>query len=246
MKNKNRLLLFDGDYLLFSVLRAVETEIQWSKEVWTLHINELEARNALSGTIKKQVKAVGGGQPVLCFGAASFRRDLDPTYKAQRKDIRLPMLFKQLHRELRTGQGDWPATFKWGIEGDDVMGILATKPGNEGAIIVSEDKDMLQIPGLLYRQGKLSKISLEEADQHHLYQTLVGDVADGYRGCPKVGPKTAKKYLKDGWQGILEAFAKAKLSSDDALLQARLARILRWTEWDANEQKPRLWSPPQS
>ena len=46
-------------------------------------------------------------------------------------------------------------------------------------------------------------------------QTLIGDAADGYPGCPKIGPMTAKK-LFDGiprdyghlWPVVVSAFEK--------------------------------------
>jgi hypothetical protein len=69
-----------------------------------------------------------------------------------------------------------------------------------------------------------------------MYQTLVGDTADGYRGCPKVGPVKAEKILdttvwSDGgkcadvypmWPRVVAAYEKASLTEDDALVQARL------------------------
>jgi hypothetical protein len=45
------------------------------------------------------------------------------------------------------------------------------------------------------------------------------------------------------WPRVLEAYTKAGLTEADALTQARLARILRWSDWDAKERKPILWTP---
>jgi DNA polymerase-1 len=42
---------------------------------------------------------------------------------------------------------------------------------------------------------------------------------------------------------VKQAFLKAGLSVEDALLQARLARILRHTDWDVRQQQVRLWEP---
>jgi DNA polymerase-1 len=45
-----------------------------------------------------------------------------------------------------------------------------------------------------------------------------------------------------GWKSLC-AFKKAKLTEADALLQARLARILRNTEWDFDKSEVKLWPP---
>jgi DNA polymerase-1 len=138
-----------------------------------------------------------------------------------------------------------------GIEADDVMGILATKPGNEGrTIIVSDDKDMRSIPGKLWRENgdperEVIEITEAEADRYHLYQTLVGDQSDNYPGCPGIGPKKAEGVLKgdNPWAAIVAAYTKAGLTEEDALVQARVARILRWSDWCHETKQPKLWSP---
>src|SRR5262249_32308655 len=146
-------------------------------------------------------------------------------------------------------------------EADDVMGILATRPGNEDCVIVARDKDMKTLPAKVW-DGSSFKVYLPEmADYWHMYQTLTGDTADGYKGCPGIGPKKAEAILNactvwhEGgkscdvfpmWPAVLAAFANAGLTEADALLQARLARILRWSDWCSKTKTPRLWSPPSS
>jgi DNA polymerase-1 len=104
---------------------------------------------------------------------------------------------------------------------------------------------MQTIPGKLYRQGELLDISLEDANRYHMMQTLTGDATDGYPGCPGVGPKTAEKLLagpEDTWWGsVLQAYQKAGCTDDDALMNARMAYILRDENWQNGEVK--LWNP---
>ncbi len=102
---------------------------------------------------------------------------------------------------------------------------------------------MKGIPGFFYDMGKpdigIQPVSREDADLWHMTQTLIGDAADGYPGCPKIGPMTAKK-LFDGiprdyehlWPVVAGAFEKAGLGEAEAVTQARLARILRAEDWD--------------
>ena len=94
----------------------------------------------------------------------------------------------------------------------------------------------MQIPGKVSRDGKTyEEISEDEANYWHMMQTLTGDSTDGYSGCPKVGVKTAQKILGDHiqvplldlWMRVLVAYAKVGYSTDEALAQARVARILR-------------------
>ncbi len=113
------------------------------------------------------------------------------------------------------------------------------------SIIISEDKDMLTVPGKLYRGGELLTVTPEMARYQHMYQTLTGDATDGYPGCPGVGPKTAEKLLQGApegfWGVVVQAYEKAGLTEDDALLNARMAYILQAENWKDGEVK--LWQP---
>jgi DNA polymerase-1 len=90
-------------------------------------------------------------------------------------------------------------------------------------------------------------ISEAQADYYHMFQTLVGDTSDGYKGCPGVGKVKAEALLSDHdrshWDIVKAAYEKAKLTEQDALTQARLARILRWSDWDNTKKEPILWTP---
>ena len=134
---------------------------------------------------------------------------------------------------------------KPGLEGDDRLGILATRPGN--GIVVSDDKDLKGIPGQLFRPSKdeLLEINVEDADRFFLTQVLTGDTTDGYKGVPGIGPKKAEVILgtRPHWGAVEQAFIKAGLTKADALTQARLARILRWSDWDAEKGEPIPWKP---
>jgi DNA polymerase-1 len=127
------------------------------------------------------------------------------------------------------------------LEGDDVLGILAT--ASEEYIVWSLDKDLKQIPGNHLIDDEVVTISTADADRFHMYQTLVGDTSDGYKGCPGVGPVKADKILTGGWTAIVDAYAKAGLTENDAIHQARLARILRSGEYDEQTHEVTLWIP---
>ena len=45
------------------------------------------------------------------------------------------------------------------------------------------------------------------------------------------------------WGIVSAAYDKAGLTEADALQQARLVRILRWSDWDSEKKVPILWCP---
>lgn len=80
-----------------------------------------------------------------------------------------------------------------------------------------------------------------------MFQTLCGDSTDGYKGCPSVGAKTAEKILDvptgDMWSEVLATYEKKGLTYEDALIQARIARILRGDEYNLDTGEMNLWTP---
>jgi DNA polymerase I len=89
------------------------------------------------------------------------------------------------------------------------------------------------------------EISEADADKAFFTQVLTGDPVDGYKGVPGIGPKKAETILgtRPSWGAVEQAFIKAGMTRDDAIQQARLARILRWTDWHDEIQEIRLWTP---
>ena len=118
-----------------------------------------------------------------------------------------------------------------GLEADDSLGIDATMYALEQPILVSPDKDMLQIPGIYWdMRGDVQEITKEQGDRWHLIQALAGDPTDGYPGCPGIGVKRAADLVDKHdfpWEAVCQAYREKGLSDDDALLNARLAKILQ-------------------
>ena len=136
------------------------------------------------------------------------------------------------------------------LEADDVLGILATDGAFKRNIIISIDKDMLTIPCEYYNMDSEITEVIDEAMADHMFffQTLVGDSVDNYKGCPGIGPKKATELLLSKgvkWKTIIDAYDKAGLSEDHALVQARVARILRHNDYDYEKQEVKLWEPPR-
>jgi DNA polymerase-1 len=97
-----------------------------------------------------------------------------------------------------------------GVEADDVIGTLATRAARDGLTVVisTGDKDMAQLVNdritlvntmfdtRLDRAGVKAKFDVLP-EQIVDYLALVGDSADNIPGVPKVGPKTAAKWLAE-------------------------------------------------
>ena len=175
----------------------------------------------------------------------NFRKHISPTYKSNRKGTRKPVGYVALRDWV---QETYDTLTKPSLEADDVLGIIATKPDNLGkCVVVSDDKDLRTIPCKLYRPMADEKLDItqQQADTHFLTQTLTGDPTDGYSGCKGVGAKTAAKILgnRPMWSSVEQAYLKAGMTKEDALTQARLARILRWDDWDETKGEVKLWQP---
>ena len=178
----------------------------------------------------------------------NWRKDIYPEYKANRKGVRKPELLQDAINYLKENH-DCISTA--GLEADDVMGIEATTH-EKGTVkvIVSTDKDFLQIPcrQLNPVTGKKIYPTTEKADWWHMIQTLAGDPVDNYKGVPRVGIKTAEKILagieqKHWWDTILTAYKKKELNKEYALIQAQIARICRKADYDKTTKEVKLWNP---
>jgi len=239
----HRTLLIDGDIVVYQYSSTVEHEVDWGNDVWSLWADAKEAQQLILQYIDILVDETAADDFIFCFSDKdNFRKDIDSNYKSNRKGKRKPVCYKALKQWIT----DKYQTETWDrLEADDVMGIMATSTMLEGEkVIVSEDKDLKTIPGLLWRSGEMLNISQEEADYNHLYQTLVGDATDGYPGLRGVGDKRATELLKTPtWETVVKAFEKAGQDEKDALVQARLARILRASDYNFEFDQLKMWSP---
>jgi DNA polymerase-1 len=254
-----RILLIDADVIAYEACAACQQELEYEPGYFTWHSSFEDVLSTFKSTVETILSALQGDGYSLCLtdSEGNFRKKLLPTYKGKRG--KKPLVLKALKEHLIAKCG---AVWKPGLEGDDCMGILATRsnPDGDERIIVSIDKDMKQIPGKLVRwpNTDIVEVTEKEADYFHMVQTLTGDVTDGYSGCPGVGPVKAEKLLTDRsivtflnmrdlwawrWEAVVKAYEKAGLSEADALVQARVARILRASDYDFEKKEVKLWTP---
>ena len=244
LKNK---LLVDGDLIVHKITASLETPCEWHNDIWTIHTDVAEAFTAFKDYLFHIKEECDGDEVVVTFSdAENFRKNIFPDYKGNRIGNRKPVGFKAL-RNMIEESFDCVTMYK--LEADDVMGILQTDPSNKkNTIIVSEDKDMMTIPGTVYAKKSLKKITPVLADHIWMTQTMCGDSTDNYKGCPGVGVKTAERILEglsdltEMWEVVVDTFIKKGLGFEDALTSARLARILRHEDYN-DKGEIKLWTP---
>ena len=243
-------LLIDGDVLCYRTCHAVQTDVQWDDDIVTSATNLDELMAAADGSIKYWQNKLEVENVLVAFSdkrSEYFRHDILPEYKANRKAHKKPLGYTFLKNYIC----DMYITLLIPrLEADDVLGILATDGTYDRNIIVSIDKDMLTIPGEYFNMDTEVTENIPEnlANYMFYFQTLVGDSTDNYKGCPGVGPVKAREILmkkskENGWERIVKAFEKAKLTEEDALVQARVARILRSSDYNFEKMEVKLWSP---
>ena len=213
--DKKTLLLVDGSSYLYRAFHAMPD----------LRVNPGDPASPATGAIRGMVnmlqklrKDVRSDYAVCVFDAKgpTFRDALYPAYKAQRSampdDLRSQVeAIYEVSRLL-----GWKVLVVPGVEADDVIGTLACMASSQQVevIISSGDKDLSQlvdehitvIDTMNDRRRDLAGVEAEFGVPPRLmvdYQTLVGDAVDNVPGVPKVGPKTAVKWLLE--YGSLDA-----------------------------------------
>tara|TARA_Y100000593_G_scaffold24871_1_gene49537 strand:+ start:124 stop:861 length:738 start_codon:yes stop_codon:yes gene_type:complete len=235
-------LLIDADYIVYKSCAAAETELDFGDDVILVTSNFSDAYSATTRELTKLQNEFGSLSDIVLFFSdyKNFRKKVYPDYKGHR-NRKKPCGYKRVVNQLKT---EFETIIMPTLEADDALGIYATQyPGN---IIVSPDKDMKQIPGKLYNLDETFTISPEEGAKWHLIQSISGDSTDGYSGVPGIGVKRAETlFNKEGysWKTVVSAFKSKDLTEADALINARLARILTFDDYDFDKQQPKLWSP---
>lgn len=260
-----RTLLIDGDILAYTAAVISEEVIAWGDDEDTVIADFGKAQREVEKMIDRWKLATCSDDHVICLSSPDhhyFRHDIYPTYKAHRTSGRKPKLRHDVEKFLRDlGGVSYP-----NLEADDVMGIMATAPGQDTHyVIATNDKDLDQIPGLHLnmRKGEVSYVAALDAEKFFYQQALTGDPVDGFPGCPRVGPVRAKELIAehvtetcmggescavvlDGvslWAAIVNLYAHRGLDEQHALTQARVARILQFQDYDQETKEVRLWTP---
>lgn len=203
LNNRPDLILIDGSSYLFRAYHALPP----------LTTSDGTPTGAMYGVINMVGKLLDTYRPehiAVVFDARgkNFRHELYPEYKANR-----PPMPKDLAQQIEPLQAfiralGIPVLVIDGVEADDVIGTLARQAAAEGknVLISTGDKDMAQLMDkhitlidtmknqIMNTEGVIKKFGVKP-EQIVDYLALMGDASDNIPGIPKVGPKTAAKWL---------------------------------------------------
>lgn len=209
--DKNKLILVDGSSYLFRAYHAMP-EFRNSRG---------EHTGAIYGVVnmlKRLQNDYGRDHLVVVFDAKgkTFRNDMYKEYKANRPPMAddLRVQIEPIHEIVRAM--GLPLLCVTGVEADDVIGTLARQATEAkiDTVISTGDKDMAQLVNehvtlvntmtdtVMGRDGVKKKFGVPP-ELIIDYLTLIGDTVDNIPGVPKVGPKTAVKWLEQ--YGSLDA-----------------------------------------
>lgn len=250
---KPRVLLVDGDIVLYQQAWVNQHKWDWGDGVvseWTT------PEKAYSGVVDyiRWMKDLLWATDVIVMvtGGKNFRRELFPSYKANRKDSEKPKLMDTVVAALNE---NFTVISEARLEADDLLGIYSTDPKlfkGYDKIVCTIDKDLMQVPCQLFNPNRDTtyKVSQEQADRFFFQQVLQGDRIDGYAGIPGVGPKKAQGILEAAlaegtpmWDAVCQAYISNGLTIENALETARMARILRAGDYDFKTGVVKLWNP---
>lgn len=235
-------LRIDADFYAYRSCQMGEEDLDFGDEVIIVASNFPLVVRMFERQIQDLKERYETEDVVLYFtGTSNFRKTVDPEYKGNRVK-RKPAGYKRL---LNYAFDTFTCKRIDCLEADDLLG-LDCHMSSENFVVVSPDKDMKSIACRLFNGEEEIEVTSEAADRQFHLQCLTGDVVDGYKGIPGIGPKSAEKILSqegEPWTLIVQAYEKAGLTEEDALRNARLARILRPGEFDFENNEPILWTP---
>ena len=179
-------LLIDADYLIYNSCCACEQDTRWNEWEHTLHTDERDIMNLIENRLAFYQSVAGSKHDVvMCFSSyPTFRHEIFPEYKINRLGKRKPLALKDIIKKIKD---EYNSEYLDGLEGDDVLGLLATSNKYKDPIIVSVDKDMRTIPCKLLAGDDLELINKRQADRNWMKQACSGDPTDNYKGIPGVG-----------------------------------------------------------
>ena len=183
--------------------------------------------HARCDTLVRELIHTTNSEYYTCFltGQNNFRKQINPEYKANRKDTVPPQWLQSCRQFLVQ---EWNAVVSDGCEADDLLGITQT----EDSIIASLDKDLLMIPGNHYNWVNDEFTTTTPLDGLRcLYrQMLIGDRVDNIFGVDGIGKVKAARIIDvlDDEQDMIETvFSLYKEDVERFIMNAQCLWILQ-------------------
>jgi DNA polymerase-1 len=203
------LLLVDGSSYLYRAFHAMPDLRVTPGDPASQAVGAIRGMINMMNSLRKDVPALYAAC-VFDAKGPTFRDEIYPQYKAHRSPMPddLRSQIEPIHEVVRLM--GWRVLDVPGVEADDVIGTLAHTAATQGieVIISSGDKDLSQLVNshitmvdtMNGKRRDIAGITAEfgvPPERMLDFQTLVGDAVDNVPGVPKVGPKTAAKWLQE-------------------------------------------------
>lgn len=182
--------LIDGDTPVWNAAASAEDEPLWV------------ATSRLDKSIEGILKSVGCDKfKIFVAGQGNFRYEIEPNYKANRRNLPQPKWRSACTDYLVDTYG---AIMAHGAESDDLCSIHSSS----STIICAIDKDLLQVPGkhfswAISRKGSIVReeifreVTQLEGLRTFYRQMLIGDTSDNIIGVSKIGPVKSSKIIDE-------------------------------------------------
>lgn len=202
-----KLVIFDGNAVLHRAYHALPP----------LTSNTGAPINAVYGFVSMLLRVITDLKPnflAVTFDTPkpTFRHVDYVGYQAHRPrtDSELSVQFDVMYKVLEAMRV--PMYKLEGYEADDVIGTIAKQASTDEVVIVTGDRDILQLvdekvkvympvrgmsEGKLYGDEEVEERLGVKPTQVVDYKALVGDPSDNYPGVPGIGPKTALGLIKE-------------------------------------------------
>ena len=199
-----RICLIDADYVKYIVCSKIYKDIQRNEIEGKIDVFIKEepaisyTKDWLSDWLMKIDDPI-----IFCFSGKSYNTfrsyvAFEKEYKGNRKKdyTEYEGKLKDMTMVMQYIRDNFISLLFEDLEADDIVSFLQDK---ENTYIVSNDKDIKQIPGYHYnfQTNNIYEITNEQAIYNLAYQLIIGDTTDNISGLPKFGEKKAIDFLRE-------------------------------------------------
>ena len=182
------------------------------------HQNILDFKYDYIRTIESLAKSYNAGTIIVCAdGGSSYRKEIYPEYKANRKERfadqteqeakEFEMFMAEFSDTLTLIKKKYPVFHFRGVEADDIAAYITQSAEYDDCWLISSDKDLdLLISDKVSRFSTVTRkeTTVHNWDEHYdfevedyiTFKCLTGDKGDNVPGVPGVGPKRAVQLME--------------------------------------------------
>lgn len=205
------------------------------------HQNILDFKYDYIRTIESLAKSYKAGTIIVCAdGGSSYRKEIFPEYKANRKERfadqteqeakEFEMFMAEFQDTLTLLKERHPVFHFRGVEADDIAAYITQKINYDECWLISSDKDWdLLISDKVSRFSTVTRkeTTVHNWDEHYdfeiedyiSFKCLCGDKGDNVPGVPGVGPKRAVQ-LMNQYGNIFDIYDACPLEGRYKYIQA--------------------------